>query len=107
MCIGGPLALVIMRMALRRILSRFRLSVVEGAKVSAHVESTMLVPTHGVPMTIHPADGHFESGPVAGNIHELVDLVEVAGAKRGNCQRRGSASARAKRLVSRARGRSK
>ena len=86
MCIGGPLALVIMRVALRRILSRFRLSVVQGTNVSAHVESTMLVPTHGVQMTIHPADGQFKAVPVAGNIHELVDLVEVAGAKRDNRQ---------------------
>jgi cytochrome P450 len=82
MCIGGPLALVIMRVALRRILSRFRLSVVEGADISAHVESTMLVPTHGVPMVIHHADGRFESATVTGNIHELVDLVEAPGAPR-------------------------
>jgi cytochrome P450 len=82
MCIGGPLALVIMRVALRRILSRFRLSVVEGADVSAHVESTMLVPTHGVPMVIHHADGRFESVAVTGNIHELVDLVEAPSAPR-------------------------
>ena len=85
MCIGGPLALVIMRVALRRILTRFRLSVVEGARVSAHVESTMLVPTHGVPMTIHPADGQFQGAAVTGNIHELVDLVEVADPADGNC----------------------
>jgi cytochrome P450 len=84
MCIGGPLALVIMRVALQRILSRFRLSVVEGANIGAHVESTMLVPTHGVPMVIHAADGRFETAPVTGNIHELVDLVEIAGVSNGN-----------------------
>jgi cytochrome P450 len=77
MCIGGPLALVIMGTTLRKILSRFRLSVVEGANVSAHVESTMLVPTNGIPMTIHEADGQFASVPVTGNIHELLDLVEA------------------------------
>ncbi len=77
MCIGGPLALVIMRVALRRILSRFRLSVVDGTNVSAHVESTMLVPTNGVSMEIHAADGEFCAAPVTGNIHELVDLVEA------------------------------
>jgi cytochrome P450 len=84
MCIGGPLALVIMRVALRRILSRFRLAVVEGAEISAHVESTMLVPTHGVRMIVHPADTCFASAPVRGNIHELVDLVEVGNAADGN-----------------------
>jgi cytochrome P450 len=77
MCIGGPLALGIMRVAVRRILSRFGLKVVESADISAHVESTMLVPTHGVPMVIRPADGQFESTRVTGNIHELVDLVEA------------------------------
>jgi cytochrome P450 len=91
MCIGGPLALVIMRVALRRILSRFRLEVVEGTNVSVHVESTMLVPTNGVEMIVHPADGNFNSAPVTGNIEELVDLVEVAGvevagAKCDGCQ---------------------
>jgi len=83
MCIGGPLALVIMRVALKRILTRYRLTVTAGADVSAHVESTMLVPTHDVPMVIHPADGHFVSARVTGNIHELVDLVEVAGTTTG------------------------
>ena len=83
MCIGGPLALVIMRVALRRILTRFRLTVAEGANVSAHVESTMLVPTNGVPMIIHDADGHFQSASVTGNIHELVDLVEAPAAEGG------------------------
>lgn len=77
MCIGGPLALAVMRLALRRILSRFRLSVVEGADISAHVESTMLMPTHGVPMVVHEADGRFESAAVTGSIHDLVDLVEA------------------------------
>jgi cytochrome P450 len=77
MCIGGPLALVIIRTTLRKILSRFRLSVAEGANVSAHVESTMLVPTNGIPMKIHEADGQFASAPVTGNIHELLDLVEA------------------------------
>ena len=85
MCIGGPLALVIVRVALRRILSRYRLSVVEGTNVSAHVESTMLVPTNGVWMSVHPADGQFASAPVAGNIHELVELVEVPGRLSGKC----------------------
>jgi hypothetical protein len=66
-----------MRVALRRILSRYRLSAVGGTDVSAHVESTMLVPTNGIWMSIHPADGQFEALAVGGNVHELVDLVEV------------------------------
>jgi cytochrome P450 len=77
LCIGGPLATAIIRIALARILSRFRLAVVPGANIGVHVESTMLVPTNGLPMEIHAADGKFESSPIAGNIHELVDLDEA------------------------------
>jgi len=77
LCIGGPLATAILRIALRRILERFRLTVTPGATISAHVESTMLFPTHGLPMQIEAADGQFRSNPVDGNIHELVDLVEA------------------------------
>lgn len=77
LCIGGPLATAIIRIALRRILSRNRLTVVPGANVNVHVESTMLVPTNGLPMQIGPADGNFVSSPIAGNIHELVEFDEA------------------------------
>jgi cytochrome P450 len=77
LCIGGPLATAIIRIALRRILSRYRLSVLPGANVGAHVESTMLVPTHGLPMQIRPADSLFASSAMAGNIHELVEFNEA------------------------------
>ncbi len=77
LCIGGPLATAVIRIALQRILSRFRLSVVPGSNVSAHVESTMLFPTYGLPMQIHPADGKFVSSPIIGNIHDLVDFDET------------------------------
>jgi cytochrome P450 len=85
LCVGGPLALDVLRITLRRILLRYRLPVVPGANISAHVESTMLMPTHGLPVKVCTADGAFESSPIDGNIHELVDLVEspayVAGEK--------------------------
>lgn len=93
MCIGAPLAMVIMEVTLRRILSRFRLALVEGTKVGVHVESTMLVPTYGVEMTVHPADGNFTCVPVSGNIHELVDLVEVPAKANGTCHVAGRKSA--------------
>jgi cytochrome P450 len=77
LCIGGPLATAIMRIALGRILSRYRLSVVPGSNVGVHVESTMLVPTHGLPMQIHPADGFYSASPIVGNIRELVEFDEA------------------------------
>jgi cytochrome P450 len=84
LCIGGPLATAIIRLALQHILSRFRLTVVPGSNIGVHVESTMLVPTNGVPMEIAAADGNYHSSQVVGSIHELVDfdnassLVSVA-----------------------------
>ncbi len=77
LCIGAPLATAVIRIALQRILTSFRLSAVAGSDVSAHIESTMLFPTHGVPMEIHPADGNFVARPIMGNIHELVDFDEI------------------------------
>jgi cytochrome P450 len=77
LCIGGPLATAVIRIALQRILTRFRLSVVPGSTISAHVESTMLFPTYGVPMQIHAADGKFTSEPIDGNIHDLVEFDEA------------------------------
>jgi cytochrome P450 len=77
LCIGAPLATAVIRIALQRILTTFRLSAVPGSDVSAHIESTMLFPTHGVPMQIHAADGQFVSCPLTGNIHDLVDFDEA------------------------------
>jgi cytochrome P450 len=77
LCIGAPMATAVIRIALRRILSRFRLTVVPGADVGVHIESTMLVPTTGVPMQIERAGGKYVSSPIAGDIHELVDFVEA------------------------------
>ena len=77
LCVGGPLATAIIRIALQKILTRFRLSVVPGAKVSAHIEATMLAPTKGLPMRIDQADGTFASSPMGGNLHELVQFDEA------------------------------
>jgi cytochrome P450 len=77
LCIGAPLATAIIRIALAKILSRFRLKVEPGANIGVHVESTMLVPTNGLPMEIHAPDGQFDSSPIAGNIHELVEFDEA------------------------------
>jgi cytochrome P450 len=77
LCIGGPLATAIMRIALQQILTRYRLSLVPGSDIGVHVESTMLVPTHGLPMQIHAADGQFSSVPIRGRICELVEFDEA------------------------------
>jgi cytochrome P450 len=77
LCIGAPLATAIIRVALERILSRYRLKVVPNSNISVHVESTMLFPTNAVPMEIHATDGQYSSSPIVGNVRELVDLSGV------------------------------
>jgi cytochrome P450 len=77
LCIGAPLATAVIRITLQRSLTRFWLSAVPGSNVSCHIESTMLFPTHGLPMQIHPADGKFAGVPIVGNVHDLVDFDEI------------------------------
>lgn len=74
MCIGGPLALEIMRVAVPRILRRFGMQVVEGSRIDARVHGTMLGPVASCPVELREADGVFRSVKVTGNITELVDM---------------------------------
>lgn len=79
-CIGGPLAMEILRTSLPIFLKQWRLMVAPGSQIDAEVKSTMLNPLHGVPMIAErhtatpPACGGFRAVPVTGNIMELVDL---------------------------------
>jgi len=74
MCIGGPLALEVVRTSLPCFLQDFRMQVVPGSDISAQIRSTMLHPVGGMPMTLHANDGQYQSTPVTGNITELVEL---------------------------------
>jgi hypothetical protein len=82
MCIGGPLAMMILKTALPMILKRYRLTVVHGAQINGKIVSTMLGPTTSVPMLVSPPDGRFQSVPVTGNIHSMVRLDEMPAAIR-------------------------
>ena len=77
MCIGAPLAMLIIKTVLPTILQKFKLSMVPMSEVSGRVISTMLCPTTPMMMRLDEQDGRFESHPVLGNIHEMVHLREV------------------------------
>lgn len=77
MCIGAPLAMLIMKTVLPTILQRFKVTAVPMSEVSGKVISTMLCPTTALMMRVDAQDGRFEAQPVRGNIHEMVDLREV------------------------------
>ncbi len=74
MCVGGPLAMTILKTVIPTILQRFKLTSVPYSEVSSRVISTMLSPTTPVLMQIDAQDSQFEAQPVVGNIHALVDL---------------------------------
>jgi cytochrome P450 len=82
MCLGASLAMLILKTTLPTLLQRFKLTVVPHSEVSGKVISTMLGPTTSVMMRVDRQDGRFECHPVRGNIHEMVDLREVAAVRR-------------------------
>lgn len=75
LCLGGPLATVIMRIALPAILRKHRFHLIENATVNARAVATMLSPVDGVPMKILPKDADFQRVAVQGNINDYVHLV--------------------------------
>jgi cytochrome P450 len=74
MCLGGPLAMLTIKLVLPSILQRFHLTVVPGATINGKVISTMLTPTDGIPMSIASSSTCFRRVPVSGNIHDMVIL---------------------------------
>lgn len=78
MCLGAPLAMLILKTVLPTILQRFKLSVVPMSVVSGKVISTMLCPTTSILMRLDVPDGRFEASPVLGNIHSMVEMREVS-----------------------------
>lgn len=76
MCIGAPLAMMELKTSLAMILKRFRLTMQPYSTVDGRIISTMLGPTTSVRMRINEADGAFESQPVFGSIHDLVELPD-------------------------------
>jgi cytochrome P450 len=74
MCIGAALGMMQLKISLPSILNRFKVSMVPQAEINGRVQSTMLMPVGRVPFIVQSQDGRFDSVPVAGNIHTLVDL---------------------------------
>lgn len=73
-CIGGPLAMEILRISLPAIAQRFRLTLEPGAPIDAEVLGTMLNPKEAVPMELALPGKDYQWSPVSGNIHDFVDL---------------------------------
>ena len=76
MCIGGPLALVIIKTVLSVVVQRFQLSLSPAATVDYVAESTMLGPAHDVPVQLHSPQRSAPYHRAAGTINELVRLPQ-------------------------------
>jgi cytochrome P450 len=72
MCLGYQFAMLEMKLIVARIMQRFTLRVVPGARIDAACRLT-LSPASGIPMTIHDRREPYRSVAVAGNIVELVE----------------------------------
>ncbi|MFL5339304.1 MAG: cytochrome P450 [Gemmataceae bacterium] len=74
MCLGGPLALITIKITLAVLLQRFHFRVVPGSTVEGKVISTMLTPAAALPVLLTEPSVPFRYAPVVGNIHELMEL---------------------------------
>ncbi len=92
LCLGASMALMTIKTTLPVILQRFSFSVVPGARIDARVLSTMLSPTTGVPIMLHPVSNGVRASPVRGNIHDLVQLPAEALPPLRSLARRGRPS---------------
>jgi cytochrome P450 len=74
MCLGGPVALLTIKITLAAIWQRYHMSVAPGARIDGRVRATMLAPAAGIPMLISAPTTPFREVAVEGNIHEMVML---------------------------------
>ena len=84
LCIGGPLAMEILRITLPRIAAKFALALEPGVEINAEVCGTMLNPAGPVPMRLAPAGTGYATQEVRGNVNELCDfpIAEPSGPRR-------------------------
>lgn len=72
-CIGRHFAFFEMKIILAMLLQRFRPSLVPGSRVD-RAQRISLVPSHGLPMRLHPSGTSLAAPQVKGNIHQSVTL---------------------------------
>lgn len=75
MCIGTTFALMEIKLALAMIIQRFRLALLEGARVDPELRLTLRV-RGGLPMRVHTQDRQFGCAPVRGSVAAVIDLPQ-------------------------------
>jgi cytochrome P450 len=74
LCLGAVFAMTELKLALARIVQRYRLAVVPGTRLDP-ILHLVLRPRTGLPMVPHVQDGVFCRAPMRGNILKLIDLA--------------------------------
>lgn len=77
LCIGATFALMEIKLALAMIIQRFRLALLEGARVDPELRLTLRV-RGGLPMRVHAQDRQFGCAPVRGSVARVIDLPNGA-----------------------------
>ncbi len=80
MCIGITYASLVLRVVLPLVVQRFRLTVAPDIRVDRRV-TTILSPRHPLPVRIDRPGPPFVAVPVAGDVHEMVELPAGKAAK--------------------------
>ena len=73
LCLGVTFAMLELKLTVARVMQRFRLAVVAGAKIDAGIQLT-LRPTRGVPMIVQAQDRRFAAVEIHGDIRRLVEF---------------------------------
>jgi cytochrome P450 len=73
LCLGYSFALTELKLAIARVMQRFRINAVRHTRIDGVVSLT-LRPRDGIPMTVYTQDRKFAAIPVKGNVHRMVDL---------------------------------
>lgn len=73
LCIGYMFAMIEMKIAMAMFIQRFRPTMQPSAKVNRSARVT-LTPKQGIPMILHPPDRQYETVPVRGDVHDMVEL---------------------------------
>jgi cytochrome P450 len=79
-CLGASLAQCVIKMAIARILPKWKIDVVPHTKVDRHL-GISLGPRNGIPVILSRQDRDLRKSTLTGNIHDMVELGHVEPAR--------------------------
>lgn len=80
-CLGSSLAQCVIKLAISRILPRWKIDVVPHSRIDRHL-GISLGPRGGIPVVLSRQDRDLRQSPISGNIREMVELDRAEPARR-------------------------